>query len=79
MRTTGILAFSKAFENAEKLAVKFVKGLRHVHYELAPHRQCLFYSARRRIRGDLIRGYIIAQGLLNFPFSDIDNMSSAFE
>ncbi len=51
----------------KKLAVKFVKGLRHVPYETAIQRLQLFSLVRRRIRGDLICMYKIMHGLLDFP------------
>ncbi len=44
----------QALESVQKLAVKFVKGLRHVPYETALQRLQLFSLIRRRIRGDLI-------------------------
>ncbi len=43
-----------ALESVQKLAVKFVKGLRYVPYETALHRLQLFSLIRRRIHGDLI-------------------------
>ncbi len=50
----------QAIESVQKLAVKFVKGLRHV-----PHETALL--VRRRIRGDLICMYKIMHGLLDIP------------
>ncbi len=47
----------QALESVQKLAVKFVKGLRHVPYETALQRLQLFSLTRRRIRGDLICMY----------------------
>ncbi len=57
----------QALESVQKLAVKFVKGLRHVPYETALQRLQLFSLIRRRIRGDLICMYKIMHGLLDFP------------
>ncbi len=57
----------QALESVEKLAVKFVKGLRNVPYETALQRMRLFYLVRRIIRGDLICMYKIMHGLLDFP------------
>ncbi len=45
---------SQAIESVQKLAVRFVKGLRHVPYEAALQRLWLFPLVRGRIRGDLI-------------------------
>ncbi len=56
-----------ALESVQKLAVKFVKGLRHVPYETTLQRLQLFSLIRRRIRGDLICMYKIMHGLLDFP------------
>ncbi len=57
----------QALESVQKLAVKFVKGLRHVPYETALQWLQLFSLIRRRIRDDLICMYKIMHGLLNFP------------
>ncbi len=57
----------QALESVQKLAVKFVKGLRRVPCETALQRLQLFSIVRRRIRGDLICMYKIMHGLLNFP------------
>ncbi len=57
----------QALESVQKLAVKFVKGLRHVPYETALQRLQLFSLIRRRIRGDLTCLYKIMHGLLDFP------------
>ncbi len=57
----------QALEKVQKLAVMFVKGLRHVPYETALQRLQLFSLIRRRIRGDLICMYKIMHGLLDFP------------
>ncbi len=50
---------SNMLESVQKLAAKFVKGLRHVPYETS--------LIRRRIRGDLISLYEIMHGILDFP------------
>ncbi len=57
----------QTLERVQKLAVKFVKGLRHVPYETAPQWLRLFSLIRRRICDDLICMYNIMYGLLNFP------------
>ncbi len=54
----------QALESVQKLAVKFVKRLRHVPYETALQRLQLFSLVCRRIRGDLIWKYKIMHGLL---------------
>ncbi len=51
----------------QELALKFVKGLRHVPYEAAPKQFQLFSLTHRRIRGDLISMFKITHGLLEFP------------
>ncbi len=56
----------QALESVQKLAVKFVKGLRHVPYETALQWLQLFSLIRRRIRGALICMYKIMHGLLDF-------------
>ncbi len=53
----------------QKLALKFVKGLRHVPYEAALVQLRLFSLARRRIRGDLKAMFKITHGLLEFPMA----------
>ncbi len=58
----------QALEIVQKLAVKFVKGLRHVPYETALQRLQLFSLACRRIRNDLICMYEIMHGLLDFLY-----------
>ncbi len=45
---------AEALEEVQKLALKFVKGLRHVPYEAAFKQLLLFSLTHRRIRGDLI-------------------------
>ncbi len=51
----------------QELALKFVKGLRHVPYEAALQYFRLFSLTHRRIRGDLISMFKITHGLLEFP------------
>ncbi len=51
----------------QKLALKFVKGLRHVPYEAALIQLRLISLTHRRIRGDLIAMFKITHGLLEFP------------
>ncbi len=57
----------QALESVQKLAMKFVKGLRHVPYEIALQQLQLFSLIRRRIRDDLICMCKIMHGLLGFP------------
>ncbi len=54
-------------EKVQKLALKFVKGLRHVPYEAALIQLRIFSLTHRRIRGDLIAMFKITHGLLEFP------------
>ncbi len=58
---------AEALEKVQKLALKFVKGLRHVLYEAALKQLRLFFLTHRRIRGDLIAMFTITHGLLEFP------------
>ncbi len=53
----------------QKLALKFVKGFRHVPYEAALKQLRLFSLIHRRIRGDLIAMFKITHGLLEFPMA----------
>ncbi len=53
----------------QKLALKFVKGLRHVPYEAALKQLRLFSLAHRRIRGNLTAMFKITHGLLGFPMA----------
>ncbi len=55
----------QALKSVQKLAVMFVKGLRHVPYETSLRLQ-LFCLVHRRIHGDLICMYKIMHGLLGF-------------
>ncbi len=57
----------EALDKVQKLALKFVKGLRHVPYEAALTQLRLFSLTHRRIRGDLITMFKITHGLLEFP------------
>ncbi len=56
----------QALESVQKLAVKLVKGWRHVPYETALQRLQLFSLIRRKICGDLICMYKIMHGVLDF-------------
>ncbi len=53
----------------QTLALKFVKGLRHVPTEAALKQLRLFSLTYRRIRGDLIAMMKITNGLLEFPMA----------
>ncbi len=53
---------AEALEKVQKLALKLVKGLRHVPYEQLR----LFSLTHRRIRGDLIAMFKITHDLLEF-------------
>ncbi len=55
----------QALESVQKLALKFLKGLRRVPYETALQRLRLFPLVRRRILGDLICIYTIMHALLD--------------
>ncbi len=55
---------AEALEKMQKLALKFVKGLRHVPYEAALKKLRLYSLTQRRIRGDLIAMFKITHGLL---------------
>ncbi len=59
----------RALEKVQTLALKFVKGLRHVPYEAALKQLRLFSLTHRRIRGDLITMFKITHGLLEFPMA----------
>ncbi len=58
---------AEALEMVQKLALKLVKGLRHVPYEAALIQLRLFSLTHRRIRGDLIAMFKITHGLLELP------------
>ncbi len=60
---------AEALEKVQKLALKFVKGLWHVSYEVALKQLRLFSLKTRRIRGDLITKFMITHGLLEFPMT----------
>ncbi len=60
---------AEALEKVQKLALKFVKGLRHVPYEAALKQLRLFSITHRRIHGDLIGMFRITHGLLEFPMA----------
>ncbi len=53
-------------ERVQKLAVKFLKGLRHIPYEAALQWLRLFSLVHRRNRGDPFCMYNIMHGLLDF-------------
>ncbi len=57
---------AEALEKVQKLALKFVKGLRHVPYEAALKQLRLFSITHWRICGDLIAMYKVTHGLLEF-------------
>ncbi len=56
----------QVLESVQKLAAKFVKGLRHVSCEIVLQWLWLFSLVRRRIRCHLICMYKIMHGLLDF-------------
>ncbi len=58
---------AEALKKVQKLALKFVKGLRHVSYEAALKQLFLFSLTHRRIHGDLTPMFKITHGLLEFP------------
>ncbi len=60
---------AEALEKVQKLALKFMKGLRHVPYEAALKQLRLFSFTHRRIRADLISMFKISHGLLEFPMA----------
>ncbi len=60
---------AEALEKVQKLALKFVKGLRHVLYEAALEQLRLFSLTHRRIHGDLLAIFKITHGLLEFPIA----------
>ncbi len=62
---------TQALENGQKLAVTFIKWLRHDSYKSALHRLRLFSLPHRIIRGELACLYKMAHGLLNFPWHAI--------
>ncbi len=60
---------TEALEKVQKLALKFVKGLRHVPSKAALKQLRLFSLTHLRIRGDLIAMFKINHGLLEFPMA----------
>ncbi len=60
---------SQVLGRSQKPAVKFVKGFRHVPYEIALQR--FFFLVRRRISGDLICMYKIVHDLLDLPYDTV--------
>ncbi len=69
---------SQTLENVQNLAVKFAQGLRHVPYEATPRQLGLFSLARRKVRGDLICMFEIADGLLCFQQNADFNVHTHF-
>ncbi len=53
----------------QKLALTFVKRLRHAPYEAALKQLRPFFLTHRRIRGDLIAMFKIIHSLLEFPMA----------
>ncbi len=60
---------AEALEKVQKLALKFLKGLRHVLYKAALKQLRLFSLTHRRIHGDLIAIFKIINGLLDVPMA----------
>ncbi len=58
---------TEALEKVQTLALKLVKGLRHVPYEVALKQPRLFCLTHRQICVDLISMFKITHGLLEFP------------
>ncbi len=58
-----------ALEKVQKLALKFVKELRHVPYEAVLMQLRLFPLTHRRIRGHLLVMFKITHSLLEFPIA----------
>ncbi len=58
---------AEASENIQKLALKFLKVLRHVPYEADPQQLRLFFLTHQRIRDDQTSMFKITSGLLEFP------------
>ncbi len=58
---------AEALEKVQKLALKFVKGLRHVPCEAALKQLRLFSLTHRRIRGDLIAMFKFTHGRKSNP------------
>ncbi len=61
----------QTLESIQKLALNFVKGLRHVPYETALQWLPRFSIVRRRIRVGLICTYKMIHGLLDFPCDSV--------
>ncbi len=53
-------------ECIQRLATRMVKGMRDLPYEERPSRLNLFSLEQRRLLGDLILGYYILHGRLDF-------------
>ncbi len=60
---------AEALEKAQKLALMFVKGLRHVTYKAAPIQLRIFSLTNWRTRGDIIAMFKITHDLLEFPMA----------
>ncbi len=60
---------AEVLEKVQKLALKFVKGLRHISCEAALKQFRLFSLTHRRLRGDLVAMFKITHGLLEFPMA----------
>ncbi len=58
---------AEALEKVQKLALRFVKELRHVPCEAGLKELRLFSLTHRRIRGGLISMFKSTHGLLEFP------------
>ncbi len=61
----------QTLESVQRLALKFVMGLRYVPYETALQRQRLFSPVRRRTRVDLICMHKLMYGLLDFSWDAV--------
>ncbi len=58
---------AKSLANMQKLAMKFLKGLRNVSYEADLQQLRLFSLTHQRIGGDQISMFKITRSLLEFP------------
>ncbi len=72
-----LLHDAEVLEKVQKLALKFVKGRRHVPYGAALKQLRLYYLTHRRIRGDLISMFKITHGLLELPMVFTSNPQRA--
>ncbi len=62
---------AEALENVQRLAMKFVKGLRYVPYEAFLQQLRLFSLTYRRIGGDPMPTFKMTHGALQFPMESI--------